>query len=181
MRFVLIRHGKTQGNFERRYIGSTDEALSPLGIAELEKKRYPAVDGVFCSPMLRCIQTARLIYPDVPICIENDLRECDFGDFEGKNYDELKDDSAYLAWLASGGEMPFPNGESRKSFAYRSINAFEACMSDLADGNYAFVVHGGTIMALMEHYAHPQGTYYDFQVQNGHGYILNGDGSYEVL
>ena len=180
MKFILIRHGKTQGNIERRYIGCrTDEDLCAEGIAQLQTQHYPDADMVFASPMNRCIQTAGIIYPGKPICIIDNFRECDFGDFEGYNYDELKDNPAYQAWLASGGELPFPRGESRMEFSERCVKAFESSAAHLSEGNYAFIVHGGTIMAVMEYFTN--GRYYDYQVRNGKGFILNADGSYEVL
>jgi len=180
MKFILIRHGKTQGNLERRYIGCrTDEDLCVEGIAQMQAQHYPDADMVFASPMKRCIQTAGIIYSGKPIRIVDNFRECDFGEFEGRNYDELKDNPAYQAWLASGGELSFPGGESRKGFSERCVKAFQSTAAALSGGSYAFIIHGGTIMAIMEHFTN--GKYYDFQVQNGKGFILNEDGSYEVL
>ena len=180
MRFILIRHGKTRGNIERRYIGCrTDEDLCAEGIAQLQAIAYPDADAVFASPMKRCIQTAEIICPGKTLHIVEDFRECDFGEFEGRSYEELKDNQVYQAWLASNGENPFPGGESRREFSERCVNAFKASVGNLSEGSYAFIVHGGTIMAVMEHFA--GGNYYDYQVQNGRGFILNGDGSYEVL
>jgi broad specificity phosphatase PhoE len=59
------------------------------------------------------------------------------------------------------------------------VKAFESTVAHLSEGNYAFIVHGGTIMAVMEYFTN--GSYYDYQVRNGKGFILNADGSYEVL
>ena len=180
MKYILIRHGKTQGNLEQRYIGCrTDEELCADGIAQLEARFYPDADMVFASPLKRCIRTAGIIYPGKPVHVVNELRECDFGDFEGCNYDELKENPAYQAWLDSLGELPFPGGESKKEFSDRCVRAFESSTSGLIEGDYAFIVHGGTIMAIMERFT--GGSYYDFQVQNGKGFILKTDGSYEVL
>ena len=180
MKFILIRHGKTQGNLERRYIGcKTDENLCSQGIEQLRMLQYPKADAVFVSPMKRCIQTAGIIYPGKPIHIIDDLRECNFGDFEEYNYDELKNNLSYQAWLSSGGELPFPGGESKRQFSERCVQAFESTVAHLSEGTYAFIIHGGTIMAIMEHFTN--GQYYDFQTQNGKGFILNKDGSYEVL
>jgi alpha-ribazole phosphatase len=180
MKYILIRHAKTQGNIERRYIGSkTDEDLCSQGIEQLRMLQYPKAVAVFVSPMKRCIQTAGIIYPGKPICIVDGFQECDFGDFEGHNYDELKDNPTYQAWLDSGGELPFPGGESKLQFSERCVKWFESAITGLTEGNYAFIIHGGTIMAIMEHFTN--GQYYDFQTQNGKGFILNADGSYEVL
>ena len=48
--FYLIRHGRTAGNLERRYIGSTDEPLCPEGRQEISGLRAPEADRVFASP-----------------------------------------------------------------------------------------------------------------------------------
>ena len=92
MKIIFIRHGKTGGNLRKAYIGRTDESLCSKGISELEKKRYPAADIVVSSPMKRCIETAEIIYPKVPVKIYDDLRECDFGDFEGLMSREVLDE-----------------------------------------------------------------------------------------
>ena len=180
MKWVLIRHGKTQGNLEGRYLGGrTDEPLCAQGAAELKEKRYPPVGRVFASPMKRCLETAALLYPGMKVEIIEDFRECDFGDFENKNYAELNGRADYQAWIDSNGEMPFPHGESRAAFARRCLRAFEAIRSQTED--CALIAHGGTVMAIMEQYAHPAGSYYDFQAKNGAGFLLHEDGSYQPL
>lgn len=182
MEFVLIRHGRTRGNLEGRYIGCrTDEPLLPEERARMGNTEYPAVDAVFASPMRRCMETAALIYPDHVVRCVSDLRECNFGAFENRNYEELKDEPAYQAWLNSGGEAPFPGGECRSAFSARCVRAFEETVRNLPQGRYAFVVHGGTIMAIMERFALPRRDYYDFQLKNGEGYILDGSGKYQKL
>ncbi len=95
---ILVRHGKTAGNLEGRYIGSrTDEPLCEEGIHALEEKvregTYPPVDLVYASPMIRCRQTAKILWPKFAdssqIQYVQNLQECDFGAFENKNYQEL--------------------------------------------------------------------------------------------
>lgn len=60
----LLRHGATPANREHRYLGKTDEALSEEGRAELllKKKEIPA-ELLLVSPMLRCRQTAEILFP----------------------------------------------------------------------------------------------------------------------
>ena len=180
MKWILIRHGQTQGNLEHRYIGCrTDEPLCGQGAAALQARTYPPVSKVYASPMKRCLETAAILYPGMPVEIIGDFRECDFGDWEHKNYTELNGNADYQAWIDSGGELPFPGGESRAQFAARCVAAFENIREQTED--CALIAHGGTIMAIMERYAHPRGSYYDYQVSNGCGFLLNADGSYETI
>ena len=182
MRWILIRHGATKGNLEGRYIGCrTDESLCPEGLEALRRNDYPPVRKIYSSPMIRCLETASVIYPGIPIEIIPGLRECDFGLFENKNYAELNGRADYQAWIDSGGELPFPGGENRAEFAARCRAAFEDLLKNEPDGDCALIVHGGTIMAIMEAWAHPSAEYYDFQVKNGHGYILEENGNYFSL
>lgn len=171
MRIVLLRHGATPGNAERRYVGLTDEPLSAAGRAKLGGMTYPAVEQVIVSPMKRCLETAALIYPAHEPVIAEGLRECDFGAFEYRSYDELKDYAAYQAWLDSGGTLPFPGGESRKAFSRRCCEAFAESLRTVAASSTAFIIHGGTIMAIMERFSLPKKDYYDYQVSNGAGFV----------
>lgn len=182
MKWILIRHGQTQGNLEHRYIGCrTDEPLCPEGIAALQEKSYPPAAKVYVSPLMRCLETASLLYPGVPTEIVEDFRECDFGDWENKNYAELNGSADYQAWIDSEGEIPFPGGESRAEFAARCVRAFDELLTRNLQEDCAIIAHGGTIMAIMERYAKPKGNYYDFQARNGNGYILSEDSRYTVL
>ena len=178
---ILIRHGKTFGNTLGRYIGITDEELCPEGREELDALResgqYRSIrpDLVYVSPLRRCRQTAELLFPGVPQEICRDLRECDFGEFENKNYKELSGNPAYQAWVDSGGTLPFPGGESREAFQERCRVEFARVLRarrKQAGSNAVFVVHGGTIMSILSAYA-PQGAadpFYRWQVKNGEGW-----------
>lgn len=159
---IFIRHGATAGNLEKRYIGRTDES-----IISTTDKSYPDADVIYVSPMKRFIETAELIYPDRSYIIVDDLRECDFGKFEGKNYIDLNGDSDYQAWIDSNGTLPFPGGEAHDGFKKRCIEAFKSV--ELQNTN-AFIVHGGTIMAILEHYSDPPSTFYDWHIGNFEGF-----------
>ena len=178
MKILFLRHGLTAGNLERRYIGTTDEPLCSKGFIQLGTLSCPRCDVVVSSPMKRCIQTAELIFPGQDIVAESNLRECDFGDFEGKNYIELSGNSDYQKWIDSGGKLPFPNGESLSGFKERCTSAFENTVRKYQNtSSVAFVVHGGTIMSILEKYAVPHRDYYDWHCENGHGYCCEWNGS----
>ena len=175
MQILLIRHGQTPGNLEGRYIGRTDEPLSDAGRAALAGRTLPACGALFVSPMRRCRETAAILFPDLPQTPVSGLEECDFGAFEGKNYAELNGDKDYQAWIDSGGELPFPGGESRAAFQERCCRAFaEAARTLLQEQDRirraAFVVHGGMIMAVLSRFGRPERGYFDWQVKNGAGF-----------
>lgn len=172
---IFIRHGKTSGNFQKRYIGKTDEDLCVEGITELSGKVYPECDILVSSPMKRCIQTAGIIYPNKKIITDKNLCETDFGDFEGKNYFELCENPDYRKWLDGKGECP--NGENSGVFKKRCCKAFEDTIKKYSR-SVAFVVHGGVIMAILEKYGFPEKSFYDYQVSNGGGFITDFDGKH---
>ena len=189
MEVIFIRHLPTPGNEKKQYIGRTDEVLSSGSVTSFHKKRemylksqkegkyppfYPPAEMIVASPMKRCVQTAELIYPGQKIVTEPELRECDFGRFEGKTYEELKDDPAYIAWLESGGVLAFPEGEDQEAFRSRCA---EGVRRRLQKGitekkkSIAFVVHGGTIMAALHRLAEGEHDFYDWQTGNGRGFL----------
>ena len=126
MEVILIRHLATPGNEKRQYIGRTDEPLSGCAVSAFREQQggpaavpYPRIQCLAASPMRRCQQTAELIWPEVTVQTDPLLRECDFGRFEGKTYEDLKDEPDYIRWMESGGMTAFPEGESQEDFRAR--------------------------------------------------------------
>ena len=175
MQISMIRHGCTAGNLEHRYVGSTDEWLTMEAVQELSVNRgkYPQPELVFISPMRRCLQTAKILYPTQKMVVLDDLRECEFGEFEYRNYKELQGDGRYQAWIDSGGTIGFPGGESRAEFITRCCRALETAYERAVSEDctsIGFVVHGGTIMAVLDQLSQPHGDYFDWQVKNARGF-----------
>ncbi len=178
MQILWIRHGQTQGNVERRYVGRTDEGLTTDAKEKLEMRKQQGIgfepDLVYASPMLRCRETAALLFPKRRNVSWEGLQETDFGDFEYKNYEELKDDPVYQAWIDSNGQMLIPNGESGADFRKRCCAAYERCVAEAREKELekiAIVCHGGTIMSVMERYSVPKKSFYEWQVGNGCGIL----------
>lgn len=178
MRLYLIRHGMTFGNTLGRYIGTTDEPLTEDGRAALEQLSYPGTELLFASPLLRCRETAGILFPEMKPEIVKGFAECDFGAFENKNYKELDGNGDYQRWIDSNGTLPFPGGESPEAFRKRCVEAFDAVMDICREkkaGSAACVVHGGTIMSILAEYAVPGEEFYHWQVRNGEGYVCTVD------
>ena len=170
----LIRHGQTAGNRQKRYIGCrTDEPLCREGIEELTGLSYPAPELLVVSPMLRCRESADILFPETASMVVPELTECDFGRFENRNYLEMTDDAEYQAWIDSNGMLPFPGGESRDGFQERTLAGFRKvlCLCEQKKAQTcALVVHGGTIMNIMETCVRPHRDLYAWHAKNGHGF-----------
>ena len=187
MKWMILRHGITKGNKEKRYIGITDEPLLEEGRKALIKNKERGAfrdaeaaleDGalLYVSPLTRCRETAEIIFRGRVYIVEDDLREIDFGEFEGKNYEELNGTEEYQQWIDSNGELPFPGGESQKGFVGRIRKAFLSIREEALKKNretIVIVAHGGVIMAAREIFG--EGTFYDSIPENGDMYIVEGN------
>lgn len=175
LKILMIRHGKTYGNTLGRYIGTTDEHLLESETEALLQIQPIPVECVFTSPMIRCLETADLMFPGQTRMVIDGFRECDFGEFENKNYQELSENEAYQQWIDSEGTLGFPGGESMVEFKQRCLAAFDemiaVCIKEELE-NVAMVVHGGTIMSILDAYGFPRAEYYAWQVKNAEGYKI---------
>lgn len=175
----LIRHGITEGNLLGQYVGRTDLPLAKEGIARLEQQKqqnpYPTAQVYYSSPLQRCLQTMDILYPGVKPIIMDDLRECDFGDWEGKTAKELAAGSNFAEWVESNKAVTPPNGESGGVFMQRVCAAFEKIVeSMMRSGNTSAVIvtHGGAIMSILSAYGLPRANFYDWMTEDGCGYSL---------
>ncbi len=166
MKVLLTRHGETYGNKLKRYVGTTYEDLIEKSIFELKKSEKIKVDILFVSPLKRCLETAEILYEAKEVEVVDDLKECDFGDFENKNYLELADNVDYQKWIDSNGTLAFPNGEGVEQFKNRVVNSFNQCILT-AEGakTVGFVFHNGCVMAIMSRLF--GGDYYSYSIKNG--------------
>ena len=174
MEVILLRHGETAGNLAGRYIGCTDEPLDEAARRRLrEAEPFTGVSHVLVSPLRRAVETAHLLFPGAALTICQDLREIDFGDFEGRTAQEMTDDPAYREWVKGGCLGPCPRGESLDRFIERTCAAFAlAVRKSIArkEARLFVVANGGSIMAIMGRYAKPRRPFFDWHLKNCCGY-----------
>lgn len=174
MNIYLIRHGKTEANKLHLYCGSTDIPLSEEGREALKKLSYK-IDSVdfITSGMRRTEETLKILFGDVPHRVDSRFREIDFGLFEMKSYDQLKEDPDYQAWLCGNNEINTPpSGESGESMKRRALEAFAALEEDAV-----VISHGGVIAAIMASLYPQEGkSRYEWQPNPGHGYYISDTG-----
>ena len=114
-----------------------------------------------------------------------EFMEMNFGVFEYMSWQEINQDpdpthrAAYQRYIDSDGETAFPGGESKAEFTKRVCDGFERAVLPRIQEHQdiVIVVHGGTIMALMERYAEPHKPYFEWSVKPGEGYRLDFMGS----
>ena len=158
MKLLLMRHGATEGNVQRRYVGRrTNEPLSDQGRAQCATVgELPQVERVYTSPLLRARQTAELCFPGAELVEVPGLEEFDFGAFEGRSARDMEEDEAYRAWVDGWCKGRCPGGEERAEFVERTATALAGLLTDAAAREERCVVvvaHGGTVMAALHAFA----------------------------
>lgn len=179
-RIHFIRHAITVANEEGRYIGITESPVSERGRRELmektEKMIYPEVDKVYVSPMKRCIATASFIYPQGYARVVPELREMNFGSFEGKKAAELMGRPDYREFLKGGLDNPAPGGgESMRHVVQRCYEGIQFIIEDMMRNNIrsaAVVTHGGIIMNMLSCFGMPKFNPNDLACDFGEGFSV---------
>lgn len=178
LKIHLIRHGMTDANILGQYIGcKTDMPLSPEGLNELrlvkDNMEYPEIELLYSSPMLRCKQTGAVLFPEKQIIAVENLKEYDFGDFEGKTAAQLENNPDFIAWTA--GKISAPNGESNSDFVKRLCVGLNQIVLDMLEKNIenaGVIMHGGAIMMLLGATAVPRHKPVEWTADSGRGYSL---------
>lgn len=178
MELILLRHGQIPGNLSHRFMGVTDQPLSDVGRLQAQKARplVPEVERVYVSPLSRCVDTASLLWPAAPQMVLPNLIETDFGPFEGKCHEELKDDPQYNAWLTTFDAMTdFPGVESPAHCAQRAKAAMTELLADAQSRSLArvgVVTHGGILLYIVQEFLGKNSDFYRFMCKNCGGFRL---------
>lgn len=174
----FVRHGMAEDPEKKICLGrNSDPPLTADGAQELRELmdtyQYPYAQKVYSSPLLRCAQTADIIFPDTDFEIMEELAECDLGDFDGKPISELMKDSTFLGWVE--GKNPPPGGETSEEFGKRISCAFDDILHDMAENHLtetAVVTHGTVIMGLLAMCGYPKQEMRYWATESGCGYTV---------
>ncbi|KAB1942647.1 bifunctional RNase H/acid phosphatase [Micromonospora sp. ALFpr18c] len=158
-RLILVRHGETEYTEQRRYSGRGDVPLSERGRAQAVATGArvaalaPSVAAVLSSPLSRCTATAAAIagaLGDVPVRTEDDLIECDFGQWEGRTFAEVRErwPGEMDAWLASPRVAP-PGGESFTHVAERAHRVIAGLLTAYPGETVVVVSHVSPIKLVL--------------------------------
>jgi alpha-ribazole phosphatase len=156
-KLLIVRHGDTEYNDNRRFMGNSDIELGPSGRQQIERLRdylaHEKIDAVFASDLQRTITSAGIVIGarklDIIFCPE--LREINYGACEGMTLDEITHiypDVAHQCTVFTP-ELVFPEGETFMGFGHR-VSAFTERLKSLRQSDVALVVsHMGPIKVLI--------------------------------
>jgi alpha-ribazole phosphatase len=172
---TLFRHGITEENKRQAYLGWNDSPLCSSEIVKLKNYQLPEQQLVFSSDLGRCLETAKHLYPDKTPEKLAEFREMHFGEWTGKTYVELENNSDYRNWLDDFNTVAPPKGERYLEFAHRVERGWEeiiARMMLINENRATLITHGGVIKYLLTRYAPEQKEFWDWKVPHGGGFEL---------
>ena len=153
----LVRHPEPEPRAAGRCYGTLDVKLSEAGVRQAhaiaEALHREPLDSIYTSPSRRCAEAARVLAAGRSLEIQtlDALRELNFGDLEGRTFDEIAElyPDLYRQWMEHPTEIHFPGGESFSQMRARVVAAFHEMRSCHAGQSAAAVTHGGVIRILL--------------------------------
>jgi alpha-ribazole phosphatase len=153
MRLWLVRHGQTEWNNAGFCLGHTDLPLNRLGRESAHKLQrqidLDLCETVYCSPKARAIETAKIIIGSyhVPLEIERDLCEMDFGHWEGESWDAIHTKWIYEwdRWMKDPLYSAPYGGESLDEVSRRMAHFYRRLLHEHKEKTVLLVGHGGSL------------------------------------
>ena len=175
---IFIRHGETDFNRARLYFGHLDPDLNKTGIEQLRKtkilfeKREKMPDIVFSSDLKRCSQSMEILEIDEEIekILTENLREINFGIFEGKTYEEIKSEypEKVEKMINDWRNFKADRGESINEMMLRVAEKINEIVNQYRNKKILVVAHAGVIQALISYYLFGNlDGYWKFKINNG--------------
>jgi|BioPla2DNA2_1021312.scaffolds.fasta_scaffold21586_3 alpha-ribazole phosphatase len=159
LELILIRHGQTDSNIRRTYVGWTDVELNEEGIRQAlelkEKLKNISVDKIYASPLKRAKKTAQIINGNfcLDICYDDNLKERNFGIWDDLTDDEIKNlyKNEYNMWLKDWKNYCIKGGESGLESYERVVKFSKNIIDSFDEGRILIVSHLGTIRYMISY------------------------------
>jgi len=173
-RLLLVRHGRSTWNAERRIQGKADPPLDEVGRAQARRLagrlRQEAPVALYTSPLQRAQETADIIGEalGVPVVADERLKEYDVGDITGLTWEQVEKQYPGVARRWNNAEEPrIPGEEERELFRARVAAAFDEILSQYLEGAVGVVTHGGTLGTYLNHLIGLSSRFSPFRFGNG--------------
>lgn len=156
-RIFLIRHGETEWNKQGRLQGNSNVLLSPEGMRQAkllaEHAPFHAVDAIYSSDLSRAVKTAEILAEkfNLPVIQKRELREVNFGEWEGRTLKELTadDNDGFEKFFTKPDKVQPKDGETFLQCQARVVNAFDEIVADHKGQSIVIVSHGAAIRLLL--------------------------------
>lgn len=192
MKLYLIRHGQTRWNIEGKIQGKTDIPLNETGLLQAqclaEAMESCAISSVYCSVLKRARQTAEILVSgaraagrSLPLYPMEELREVDFGLWEGKTWEEIRQayPEDYAGWEKNPTAVTPTGGERREDCRVRTRAAVERILNE-AGGDAAIVAHGGILVYVIDYLLRNQTKKQEIIVRNASISVIEYDQKTEL-
>ncbi len=173
----ILRAMPSQGTLEGRYVGRAQSPLPMGAVSELaglkRGYRYPEGELYCASPAVSCVDTLKILYPQADPEVVLELAECDFGDWENRTAEELKDEPGFREWLMGQGAPP--NGESGQVFFQRVCRGFMVLVQNMmarGTASAVLVTHAGVMTSILAAFGLPKAGPQDWLCDPGFGYSV---------
>jgi 2,3-bisphosphoglycerate-dependent phosphoglycerate mutase len=152
--FLLVRHGETDWNRERRFQGHADEPLNETGRAQArelaDELAGETVDAIYSSDLRRAHETAEIIAErlGVPVVADRALREVDVGEWQGLTWPEIEErfPEGVRSWHEDG--HGWTGGETYDQLGERVVAALRRLAEEHPGERLVVVGHGGTVRSV---------------------------------
>jgi len=157
VRFIIVRHGYSKGNKEKKFTGQLDVPLADAGLIQAESVRnYISekykVDSIVSSDLKRAYDTVKPLADALGLEIVKSraLREVDVGLWEGVEIEKVKNNypREFEAYKNTPGLFDFPNGESYEKTQKRAVEFLKEASKESQGKNVLISTHGGVIRVL---------------------------------
>jgi len=158
VQILLVRHGATDWNLQGRCQGSSDRHLSEVGVRQAEQlaARLSAeeIHAIYSSHLRRALQTADYISQpqNLPVLIEEDVRELDHGYLEGLTFNQIKENYGefLVRWRSEPAEIRVPGGERLAEVAERAWHGLNNIVQRHPEAEQILVVsHNFPILGIV--------------------------------
>ena len=156
---ILIRHGETEWNSQKRMQGHSNSDLSEVGRGQIQElgelMKNVSFDHIYSSDSLRARQTAEAItqYSGHTLQFDQRIREKNLGVFEGLTSTEAKErhPEVYRLFKTAGANYVIDEGESTQQLLERALEFIEEIRLRHPQERVVMVTHGGVVRVLMKH------------------------------
>ncbi|OZU87324.1 histidine phosphatase family protein [Virgibacillus indicus] len=174
---TLFRHGLTEENKRKSYLGWNDSPLSKEAIKTLTSYKFSGCgyDLLVSSDLQRCLYTIGLLFSKEKPMVLSEFREMNFGMFQGKSYKELRDVEEYQQWIDNMYSYTPPEGESFEQFTKRVERGWNILAEIILQkgARKPFVVtHGGVIRYLLSKFSPDNKEFWEWSIPEATGYEL---------